>query len=320
MKYLPWILLVVAGVVFFKVANCQSEENKALQTYQRQLQGQLDDSERYLQEANNKLGVAQSELLTQQELNDRLKKEKEEVDKDFEAFKKHYNLIIQEKDLTIARLRQQIEGGSSDTNTDQCEGISENCIISYGWSDSLSRFTLQDPNIFEQDNELFTANQTFKILGQVYKQKDGSLKTKRIVLREMYKDGDKYKEVPNGKAEILESHFEYSNEPFPTNTKWYDIFELRPIIVASLNGIPDPGRTNLGLGVGFLNWHGMGLNTQVSLDFTNAKKIEHRLGISYSPKIKDKQLNVAFGLSAGSPYYKFLKQYSISGDLIFYLW
>jgi len=320
-KYLPWILLVASIAVFFKIASCQSGQNEALETHNRQVLGQLDDSERLLQNANTKLGVSKSELLTQEELNDRLKKEKQEVDKEFDAFRKKHNLILKAKDLTIAKLQQQIQGGNSETNTDQCEGISENCVISYSWSDNLSRFSLKDPNIFKQDNETFTSSQLFKIYGEVYQQQNGSLKTKRIVLREIYKDGDQYKEIKDGKAEIIDAKFEYSNEPAPIESKtWRDLFILRPIIVGSLNVIPDNGTVNLGTGIQFFELSGFGVNTYVSFDFTDAKKIEHRLGLAYSPKIRDKQLNFAVGLSAGSPYYKMFKQFSVSTDIIFYLY
>jgi hypothetical protein len=319
-KYLPWVLLVVSAIVFFKVTSCQSNQNDEIATYNRQILGQLSETEEVLQRLNIKLGISKSELLTQQELYDRLQKEKQEVDEEFEAFVKEYNLQIKEKDLTIAQLQQQISGGYSSTDTFNCDRIPENCVIAYDWSDPLSRFQLQDPNIFEQNNEIFRSSQLFKIYGEVYSQEDGSLLTKRLVLREVYKDGDEYKEIDGGKAEIIDSKFEYSNEPASIGeTTWRDLFKLRVVAVGSANLIPDSGSTNLGLGLQFFEFHGFGLNSQISFNFTDAKKIEPRIGIGYTPEILGKQLNVALGVSVGTPFYRFFNEYSINADLIFYL-
>ena len=62
-----------------------------------------------------------------------------------------------------------------------------------------------------------------------------------------------------------------------------------------------------------------GINTHTAFDFTDAKKIEQRIGIAYSPTIKNVNLNVAIGISAGTPFANMFREVSINAELIFYL-
>lgn len=339
LKIIPWVVMIVAGVLLWQfLYNPMSDESSRLQTYNRQLNKQLTDKEKELQEAHSDLGVAESELVSQKELADRLAKEKEEVDKNFQAFRKKYDLIIKSKDKTIAALKQKLQGGDStvtvtptDSNSDNdtcdipqfdCSKLQNYCIISYEWNDTLNRFKLTDPNIFKKNDERFEASQIFKIYGEVYEQKDGSLQVKRIVLREVVLGEDgKYKNIPGAKAKIVESKFEYHNPPPDPKleTTWRDLFKIRMIAVASINMFPDLGRTKFGLGIEFFNWRGLGLNTHTAFSFTDASKIEQHIGLSYSPKIKNIDLNVGIMTSIGTPFANMFRSISFNISLIFYL-
>lgn len=323
-------IIIIAGIFgTFKMRSCQQEEfNQKLATYERQLSGQLTEKERELQKMNTELGLAKSELMTQKELSERLKQDKEEVDDKFEKFKKEHNLKIKSRDKTIAGLKQQLKGGSSDVNVvtvsddpKGCEGIESRCIISYNWQDHLQRFKLTDPNIFEEGNETFESDQVFKIYGEVYEQEDGSLQTRRLVLREVTlgEDGT-YQPIPNAKADIVDSQFEYHNPPtIDTEFSWLDLFRLRAIALGSVTAFPDSGALKLGLGLEFFNWEGFGINTHTAIDFTDITKWEHRIGIAYNPTIFEQELNLGVGVSAGTPYAKFGQIWSFNIDLIFYL-
>ena len=69
----------------------------------------------------------------------------------------------------------------------------------------------------------------------------------------------------------------------------------------------------------FFHWKGLGINTHTAFDFKDVNNIEQRVGFAYSPNLFDLDLNVAIGISAGTPIVKPFKQYSINTDLIFYL-
>ena len=319
-KYFLWVfiaLLIIGGLF---IRSCQVEENERLRTYNRQLEGQLTEKERELQKLNTELGVAKSELVTQKELAKRLKEDKEEVDIAFKKFRKKYNLEIKSRDKTIAELKQKIAGGTTVVVVEGCDDINH-CVISYGWEDTLGRFKLTDPNIFEKDNETFESNQVFKVYGEVWQQKEGSLQIRRLILREVFKNADgEYEPIENAKAEIVDSKFEYHNPPaIDTEWTWKDLFRLRAIAVPSITMIPDPGRLRLGVGLEFMSWKGLGINTHTAFDFEDASKIEQRIGLAYSPKIFGLDLNLAVGVSAGTPFAHAFQEYSINFDLLFYI-
>lgn len=325
-RYVLWAVIVLGGLGVFKMNSCmKSKYEEQLATYQRQLAGQLSDKERELQELNTQLGLSHSQLVTQEELAKRLAKEKEELDAKFKAFVKQHDLEIASKDETIAKLQQQINGGNSGTEIIGCdllkEEIKKSCTISYSWEDALGRFKLKDPNIFISNNEIFTSEQYFKVYGEIWKQKNGSLQTRRLVLREMQKMPDgTFKEIEGAKADIIDSDFVYTNEPFdPTAWTWRDLFRLRFIMGADINLYPSAGKTNLLAGLEFLNYKGFGLNTHTVVNFKDIKTSEQHLGIAYNPKLFGSQLNLAIGASVGTPFYRMFKDYTIGLDLLFYI-
>jgi hypothetical protein len=328
-KIFLWAIIAVGIFGTFQMRSCQEAKyNEKIATYERQLSGQLTDKERELQKMHKEMGVAQSELMTRDELIKRLEKDKEEVDASFEAFKKEHNLQIRSRDRTIASLEQKLKGGNSSTevvaispNDEGCKGIESRCIISYNWEDNLKRFKLTDPNIFERGNELFESAQVFKIYGEVYEQKDGSLQTRRLVLREVYQNEQgEYIPIPDAKADIIDSQFEYHNPPtIETEFSWLDLFRLRAIALGTVAAFPDSGALKLGLGVEFFQFKGFGINTHTALDFKDVEKWEQRIGAAYMPTILDQELNLGLGLSVGTPFAKFGQQWSLNIDLIFYL-
>ena len=324
-KIFPWALV---GLLVFgggMLSKCQSDANARIQDYNRQLEGKLSDQEREMQQLNTALGLAKSELLTQKELSERYKKDREEIDEEFDKFVKKHNLEIASRDRTIAKLKQKIGGDGTAVvvapNEESCKNV-EKCVISYNWEDTLKRFKLTDPNIWESGDEVFESEQVFKIYGEVFQQKDGSLQTRRLVLREVtqLEDGT-YEPIPNGKAEIVDSKFEYQNPPrLELEKDWTDLFTLRMIAVGSVTAFPDPGATNFGLGVEFFNWEGLGINTYTAINFKNIEKTEQRLGVTYSPTFFDRPLNLGIGASVGTPFANFFQEVSVNIDLIFYLW
>lgn len=332
-KYLTLIALVVVvlmGLGGLQMHSCHSEENEKLQTYSRQLEGKLTAKEQELQQLDTELGVAHSKLVTQEELAKQLKKDKEELNTKFNKFVEKHNLQIKSKDRTIASLEQKLQGGNSGTNVtpgdtdpntiDLCKSVDQ-CIISYFWTDPLQRFELRDPNIFEKGNETFKSKQFFKIYGEVWEQEDGSLQTRRLVLREMMptEDGD-YEPIPGAKAKVVDSEFTYHNPPtIEPEFQWTDMFRLRAIAVGGVEILPNSGHLTFGLGLEFFNLYGFGIGTFTSFDFQNPENIAQHISIEYNPTIFDTELNLGIFVSMGSPFARIFDDYQFSSGLIFYL-
>lgn len=322
-KYFLWILVSLLVSGGFSMRSCQMKENERLQTYNRQLQGKLTDNEKELQELNIELGISRSKLVTQDNLIKRLKDDKQEMDKNFEEFKKKHDLQIKSLDITISKLKQQINGGISETNIVQCDNLDDlgNCIISYNWEDRLKRFRLEDPNIFQKNNEVFRSEQIFKIYGEIWQQKDGFLQVRRLVLREIFKDKEgKYKSIPNAKAKIIDSEFQYHNSPIVNpEFNWKNLFKLRVTAVGAINILPNSGDTSFGIGLQFFEWKWLGVHTYTSLSFNDVDSLAQHIGIAFSPKLFGLDLNVGTILSVGTPFTKAFNQYLFNTGLVFYL-
>ena len=324
--FLYAIMTIMVGGGLWARSCENGKKNARWETYKRQVEGQLSDQERELQAAKHELGVMKSKLVTSEGLVEQWKTAKEERDEDFQKLVKKHNLKISSMDRTIAGLKQKLSGGTTvveiETDTDTCNSISDNCVISYNWEDTLKRFRLKDPNIFKQGDEIFESEQVFKIYGEVYEQEDGSLQTRRLVLREVTQtESGEYEPIPDAKADIIESDFTYTNPPsIEEEWSWTDLFTLRPVVLGSVAAFPDSGNLKLGLGVEFFNWEGFGINTHTGFSFEDVKKIEQRVGLSYNPTFFEQDLNFALGVSAGTPFAYFGSQWSFNIDLLFYLW
>jgi hypothetical protein len=313
------VLLILGALLFvfgggYLLGNRKVSE---LDTYNRQLQGQLSDQERELQKSNSELGISKSELMTQKQLATKLKSDNEEYSRQLQSYIKRYNLEIASRDETIAELKQQLSGGSSEVvvgNDCNLNNPDNKCVLAYSWEDQYKRFKLADPNVFQKNNEVFTSKQTFKIYGEVYKQKNGSLETRRVVLREIHKKEDNtYEEIPNAKADVLDAKFEYTSSPNENTAR--GVVRPRVIGFGTVGITPDIGTTQLGAGMEFLNYKNFGLSTGFGLDFESLKKSELKVGIEYNPSF----LNLGFGVFGGTPVDGFVKEYTLSTGLIFYI-
>jgi len=317
LKIIGIVLAIIAVFFIGHKLGSYLNDNK-LETYNRQLQGQLTEKEKQLQEQNKSLGIARSQLVTQKELADQLQQSNEELDYKFQSFIKKYNLEIASRDLTIDQLKQKItDGNSTVTVGKSCTDLSKDCIISYSWEDTLGRFKLQDPNIFTKHDEVFYANQLFRVYGETYRQKNGSLQTRRIVLREVYLKDGKYVEIPDAKVEVVDSNFTYTNPPILEIEP--KLFNLRLIAVAGVNIIKDAGVTKFGTGVEFMSYKDVGLNSHLAFDFRDLKRSEIRLGAEYNLKLFDTQTNIGLGIALGTPLEKLFNDYTLSLNSIFYI-
>jgi len=188
-KYFLWALIAVFGFFAVQTYYCKGQENERLETYNRQLSGDLTLKEKELQTANHDLGISKSTLVSQEDLINSLWASQDETSEEFEAFKLQHNLVIKSKDLAIAKLEQEIKGGTSNTNvtpvdeeySDLCLNIGDRCVIAYEWEDAFGRVSIHDPNIFKDGDASVMLRQFFRITGEVWEQENGSLQTRRLV-------------------------------------------------------------------------------------------------------------------------------------------
>lgn len=316
-KIFLWIVIILGIVGVFAFNSYRTSQfNAQLDTYKRQLTGQLSDKEREIQTLNTELGLSQSQLVTQKELNKKLAADKDMINAEFEKFKKEHDLIIKSKDETIAQLRQQISGGQTNIDISDCV-LPKDCVISYEWQDTYKRFQLKDADIFIKDNEIFNSSQIFVIKGEIYKQKNGFLETRRVQLNEVYKvienDKEVYRPIPESKIDILDASFVYTDSPdTDLNSR---LFTLRFFGGAGYNF------NNIGVlgGLEILHWKNFGLNSSTFFDTDSIKNSQGGLGIDYNLKIFNVPLNIAPGISIRTSFNNIFKHNNFGLDLIFFI-
>jgi len=292
--------------------------------YSRQLSGDLTVKEAQLQRLNLQLGLSESNLLSQAELNSKLNSDLTESNKEFDEFIKEHDLQIASRDIAIAKLKQKLSGSGTAVIVTQdnliCENI-ESCTISYNWQDTLSRFKLSDPNIWESGDEVFESEQIFKIYGEVYQQKDGQLQTRRLVLREVIQKPDgTYEAIPNAKAELVDSKFDYFNPPrLELGDSDHKLFNPRVMALGSFGVIPSDIDVTLGLGIELLTFHGIGLGTYTLLDFNEPGNIAQHVSLSYNPTFRGTELNFGAFISLSPPFANFSGKLQLNTGLVFYL-
>lgn len=296
-----------------------------------------------IQEFNKKLGIAESNLRTEENLTKKYKKEIDALDKEFLKIKSKYDLDLKSRDNTIAYLKGKVKGGNSSVTIEKPKNevnsevkefttvievtreICNNEIVGYQWEDDKKRFKLKDPDIFEKGNEEFEYKQHFEITGYVFEDETGNIQVKKLELREVYpvenEEEVEYKEIENSNISLVSSKFEYTNK-VKDEKHLLDIVTLRPI--ASFDTAVTPGLglevINLGRYFDYLN---VGLYGKLAFDVSDPlggslQNSRIGVGINYHliPPLLD--TNFAIGASVSTPFND-LGQYVLTVDLILYL-
>lgn len=340
-KYIVFGAVIIVMFVVLKHKNDSlSQLDQELQLYKRQIAGQLTDKEKALEAANDSLGIAQSKLMTQNDLIKAYEAEKIKTNADFEKFKKQYQLELDSYQDTIAQLQQQVHGGTTtianggqprlptDPKPDaQFDKPIDPRVsrLGYDWKSADGRFELQDPDVFSSNNETFKLQQNFRIVGEIYKEKTGFLKTERLSLEEVLPDGKnpdgtvKYKTIAS--AKIVDSKFNYTEAAPNTWVPHKGVFGLWGVVSANLgldNGL-NP-HFLLGTGLEFLQWKGLGVGVQTYLDTNAWKDSGFGVDLAYRPTIKGAQLNIAIDIGLATQFRQPFQSYIPIVGLKFYLW
>ena len=309
------LLVMVAAFTTFKIK--AYFDGKELDTYRRQLAGDLTAKEKQIEQQNKVLGLAQSQLVTQKQLNDQLKNDRDALAAEYDKFKKDHDLIVKSKDETIAQLKAQITGGTS-VVINSCT-LPKDCVIGYQWQDTYGRFKLQVPNILVQGNESFSNTQYFKILGEIDAQnpKTGYLEARRVTISEVYpvtKDGQTtYNEIPGSVVSVVDSQFVYVNDPTVIKDKFFN-----PRLV--FFGLYDFTGFKGGLGMEVVHYKGFGLNSFTAFDTGDWSKTAQHIGILWSPKMFGTiPMNFGIGPSVGTRFNNLFHSWVVGIDLGFYI-
>lgn len=196
--------------------------------------------------ANKKLGLANTKIASQEELIKQYNENLSKNDKEFEDFRKKHKLQIKSRDQVIASLSSKIKNGTT--------VVSGNCIpdetgkpgvISYSWSDQYGRFKLIDKDIWTPNNEELQVKQYFGVKGEIFADKSGKFRVRKIKIEELYdsgKEGEtKLTPVPDSNIEIINNQFIYVTEDAKKSKTLADLLTLRPLAIAD---------SGLGIGAG----------------------------------------------------------------------
>jgi hypothetical protein len=198
-----------------------------------------------IQEFDQALGISNSNLKKQTEINEKYNKEIQQFKKELEEKSKQLSMKdfqLKSYERTIATLQNNVTDGKVVISVDGEEKpITEHTtptlknVISYTWQDLNNRFKLIDKNIESLGDEVFTYRQHFKITGMILSDPSGAIQINKVSIREVIPEsnGDKtvYKDVEGGHATLVESDFEYVLlDDKPKSFDWLAPITLRPVV------------------------------------------------------------------------------------------
>jgi hypothetical protein len=312
------------GIMAIALAVFLYLNNRSLQAERNQLTKK--DAE--VQQLDTRLQIAESNLLAQRELN---RQALSELSNEVKDLMKKYDLELQSRDETIAKLVNSVKGGSTNVTVENTTNIDrevlESVKIGYSWADKFKRFHLQDPNIWDEGDETFKAQQHLRVRGYVLQGKDGKLQTRHVDVEEIYQKGlDEngkpiFDRVPGSSFELVDADFSYVDPKIQEKT-FLDIFALRPY--ASFDTAISPG-----LGIEFIqfgrwiDWANVGLGAELSADLSDplgSSLQNSRVGLSAQYHFIPPFLGTNMALGAGvSVPFRDLSVPVLTIDAMFYL-
>lgn len=338
-KYWREISIVVLLLAFV----CMSVLAFGIYQISTDIQSKLDDANRVItskieeiQEFDQKLGIAESELRREEDLAVKYKDEIESFKKELKTKSdkiKTQDLVIKSRDETIAILNGVIGpgGGSTSTTVVGNTNVSAVCggeVIAYQWSDKNKRFSLSDPDIAISDNEEFTYRQLIRVKGVVVSDKEGNVQIKKVSAEEVLERTDEngnavFETIPDSNLKLVSSQFEYTNElKEKKGFRVFDPITLRPVVGFDTALTPSVGIevANIGRWLPYVN---IGLVPKIAFDVSdplNGSLQNSRVGVGLiyhlAPPFID--TNVGIGMSLSTPFNN-VGQMVLTVDATFYL-
>jgi hypothetical protein len=316
-----WAVIMLLLVVFLAYAiNDTLKQRQYNRTLSQKFESMMNNHQIDILNLNEDIGLADSQLITQQLLNEQYKRSLDKKDQEFEKMRKKYGLDIKSRDDTIAKLKGISTGGTTVVSGKCNEGSTEATVISYEWQDNLKRFKLKDPDIFQNNNETFTYEQNIKVTGEIFADKTGNIRARKVELKEVW--GNNNKQVTDSNIKLVSSDFVYVNEKEETAKSFVDIFTFRPVATFDVALMPGVGVEVLNLGK-LLQYVNVGVYTKLSADLSdpfNGSLQKSRIGVGldyhFIPPIL--KTNFALGTAINFPFDK-LDSPVLTIDAILYL-
>lgn len=280
-----------------------------------------------IQELNNKLGIAKSDLVSSADLNKKYADELSGLQTDFKDITKKYKLQLESRDKVIAQLNGKVQGGDTNVVINPAgqplpDGTLPPQAIGYSWQDASKRFKLTDPDIFVKNNETFEYKQQVSVTGYVFTDKSGTIKIRKLTLQEVVLDADgKYVPIDGSNIDIVDNKFEYIKLDKDIKSL-FDIWHPRLLVSFDSQLFPGIGAELLDLGR-YIDYANIGLNAKVAINtFSGLNGIKSStvgVGLAYHliPPLLDTNLGLGIGLE--TPMDNFLGRYIVTVDAIFYL-
>jgi hypothetical protein len=315
-----WIVVVVVLTALLALSLVYAYNQRQLLatqqaqlTYERQMRGQLDDKEREIQALNTELGLTQSQLISQAELEKLYVSQLSERDAAMEAFRKEHDLQIASMTNAIFNLENKIHGGKTSVGGLPVGGqpVGNQPVasasqpasqpLSYTYTDKYGRVALIDPDIYTAGNEDLILNQFFMLNGKVFRQeqKDGFLRTEKLDLTEIVRQPDgSYAAI--GTAKLVSAKFSYA-DPAPVTKApkriGWDMSVLATVGTTFVIEHP----LAFGGAVNIARWKSLGVAVGVASDFASLGGTALDVLATYRPAIAGRDLNLMVGVGAGFP-------------------
>lgn len=303
-KTLAFLLLVLGAAAAGAYAYHRYRDadwERRYNEYQRQLHGQLTESEKQMQALNTQLGVARAQLVTQDTLDAKYHALLTARDADFEQFRREHALALKSISNSLLELQEQEQGGTetarevppAPTQPGEPATPSARPVITYEYTDKEGRFHLADPDIWVQGDETLQLKQFFRVEGTVLQQTNGSLMTERVQLVEVTPDGSgQYRTV--AQARLLDADFTYANAPLegppPALVKW------GPAYMATIgSSFRTSSLLRFGASARVVQVGPVGLAGGASSDFQSLEGSGGDAFLTYTPSFRGRELGLVLG-------------------------
>jgi hypothetical protein len=278
-----------------------------------------------VQDLNNRLGIAQSDLLSKSEMADKYKKELDSLSVEFQGLMRKHDLKIDSRDRVVVKYKN-IEGPGKTVivqvpSESDSSPVCDLAGIKYEWTSKDNTFHFIDPDLKLQGDESLEYELFMAVNGYIYSDADGTVKVRKLEITELRPDSDGKLIPKTSKVSIVSNNFEYVKQQ-EREKHITDIFH--PRLFASFGNQLRPG-----LGVELLNlgrvfdYVNVGLNTKV--DFALGSGVSglagSTLGVGVTYNLLPPLLNTNLGVSVGvaTPANTFLRNYVLTLDAVFYL-